>query len=234
MANAIDSSVRNNMNIGAAGTQKKDAAQDLNDSFMTLLVTQLQNQDPLNPMENAEMTSQLAQINTVSGIQDLNENLEAISGQIDAGKALQAAALIGKGVLVPGDHIIVGEASEDGVVPTTPFGIELGGPADEVTVTITNKSGEVVRRYTAEDVGALDAGVHSFAWDGMLGDGSKTPAPKGSYTVTVEASMAGEPVAVNKLGYAQVFGVTTSDSGPLLDLGGLQDQVRLEDVRQIL
>lgn len=231
MANTIDSDLLNNMNLGAAAKQAQGAGQDLSDSFMTLLVTQLKNQDPLKPMENAEMTSQLAQINTVNGIQDLNTTLEGITGQIDAGQTLQAAALIGQGVLVPGDRILVGKGSDEVEgVATTPFGIELDSPADNVKITITNDSGEVVRTF---DVGTLDAGVESFTWDGTLNDGQSL-APEGAYKVNIEATLNDEPVPVTTLAYAQVGGVITTDSGPRLDLGPTLEQARLTDVRQIL
>lgn len=231
MANTIDNSVLNNMNLGAAAKQTRGTSQELSDSFMTLLVTQLKNQDPLKPMENAEMTSQLAQINTVNGIQELNTTLEGITGQINAGQNLQAAALIGQGVLVPGNQVLVGKGSDEAAgVATTPFGIELASPADAARVTITNGNGEVVRAF---DVGALDKGVESFTWDGTLNDGHSL-APEGAYKVKVEATQGDKPVPVTLLNYAQVSGIVTSGNGPRLDLGATAGQARLEDVRQIL
>nr|WP_240457652.1 flagellar hook assembly protein FlgD [Halomonas socia] len=223
MSNIIDSGVINSMNAtdGAGSARQSD---DLRESFMTLLITQLQNQDPLNPMENAEMTSQLAQINTVSGIEELNSTLEGITGQIDAGHTLQAIALIGQGVLVPGDRILVGEEG------TTPFGVELAQSADEVAVTIRDGAGQVVRRF---DVGPMEAGVESFEWDGKLEDGEK--APEGAYSVSVEASSGDRQVDATALNYAVVNGVSSdSDGAPRLDLGGISEQASLNDIRQIL
>ncbi|HET7223261.1 MAG TPA: flagellar hook assembly protein FlgD, partial [Rhodanobacteraceae bacterium] len=193
-AQSIDPGLLNALNAGT--TAKTDTASDLQNHFMTLLVTQLKNQDPLNPMDNSQMTSQLAQINTVSGIQDLNTTLKGITGQINAGQSLQAAALIGKGVLVPGDRVLVGS---DGT--TTPFGLELGAAADDVQVSITDGSGKVVRSF---DLGALDAGTQSFTWDGKLDDG--TQAPQGAYTVSIKAASGGQPVGVTGLNYALVTG----------------------------
>jgi len=210
--------------VNASTAAKTDTASDLQNHFMTLLVTQLKNQDPLNPMDNSQMTSQLAQINTVSGIQDLNTTLKSINGQINAGQSLQAAALIGKGVLVPGDRVLVGS---DGT--TTPFGLELGAAADDVQISVTDGSGKVVRSF---DLGALDAGTQSFSWDGKLDDG--TQAPQGAYTVSIKASSGGQAVDVTGLNYALVTGISTGQNGPLLDLGGITNQVGLGDVRQIL
>lgn len=199
------------------------ASADLQDSFMTLLVTQLKNQDPMNPMENAEMTSQLAQINTVSGIAELNETLAGINNQIDAGQTLQAAGLIGKGVLVPGDRVLAGEEGQ-----TTPIGIELASSADEVTVSIVSESGEVVRTF---EPFSMSPGVETLQWDGRLSDGSV--APEGAYRVVVSAKLDGTNVPSKTLNYALVSGVSPSEQGPLLDLGGISDQVTLADIRQI-
>ena len=80
---SLDNSV-----IGA--NAKNNTSQDLNNSFLTLLVAQLKNQDPTNPMQNNELTSQLAQINTVQGIEKLNTTLGSISGQINSNQSLQA------------------------------------------------------------------------------------------------------------------------------------------------
>ncbi len=106
-------------------------AADLQSSFLTLLVAQLKNQDPTNPMEN-ELTSQLAQISTVSGIEKLNTTLGSISGQIDNSQSLQASNLIGHGVMIPGTTVLAGTGSDEGAVTTTtPFGVELQQAAAE-------------------------------------------------------------------------------------------------------
>jgi len=225
--NTIDSSVISKMNgtssSSSSSSSTQSTAEALQSNFMTLLTTQLQNQDPLQPMDNSQMVTQLAQINTVSGIQSLNATLQGITGQISQSEALQAATLVGKGVLVPGDQIKVGS----GVA--TPFGVELTSAADSVSVSIADSSGTVVRQY---DLGALDAGVHSFSWDATQTDGSQ--AADGAYTVTIKASSKGQALTSTTLDYAQVSGVTRSDSGPLLNLGAVQGTVALSDVRQVL
>ncbi|WP_250459708.1 flagellar hook assembly protein FlgD [Microbulbifer litoralis] len=223
VSNVIDSGVTGAMN--AATGSASSASADLQDSFMTLLVTQLQNQDPMNPMENAEMTSQLAQINTVTGIEKLNDTLAGINGQLDTSQVLQASGLIGQGVLVPGSRVLVGEEGA-----TTPFGVELGQAAEDVQITIRNDSGEVVRTF---DSFSLDSGVETFTWDGTMDDGNT--APEGSYTVSIEASSGDDAIDTTALNYALVNGVSLdSDGSPLLDLGGVSEQITLDDIRQIL
>lgn len=195
---------------------------DLQSSFLTLLVAQLKNQDPTNPLQNNELTSQLAQINTVSGIEKLNTTLGAISGQIDNSQSLAASNLIGHGVMIPGTKILAGKET------TTPFGIELQQPADKVTATVTDASGAVVRTI---EIGALKAGVHSFTWDGSMTDG--TAAPDGAYNVSIAASSGSTQLVAQPLQFALVQGVTRSSTGNLLDLG-TYGTTTLDEVRQII
>ncbi|WP_338924915.1 flagellar hook assembly protein FlgD (plasmid) [Pseudomonas silesiensis] len=231
MATTIDSSTLGAVNQTANGTASgKNAAQDLQNNFMTLLITQLKNQDPLKPMENAELTSQLAQINTVQGIQDLNKTMSNITTQINTSQQLQATALIGHGVLVPGDRVLVGTDPTTKITQTTPFGIELPKSADSVVVSIVDASGVEARSF---DLGAMTAGTESFTWDGKLTDG--TVAPDGAYRVKIAASTSGTAQDVTALTYGLVNGVAkTATGGAMLDLGGTLGQVNLTDVRQVL
>lgn len=223
MNNNIDTNVVSYINETSKQSSSVSTAEDLSSNFMTLFIAQLKNQDPLKPLENADLTSQLAQINMVNGIENLGSSLSSISSQIDAGKQLQAAALIGRGVLVPGDKVLVGEGT------ATPFGIELTAPADSVTVTLRSSSGEVVRSF---DLGAMEAGYETFTWDGLLEDGST--AADGSYSVVVEATSEGSLVQYTTLNYGLVTGVSGSDSGVMLDLGGTLGRVNIDDVRQVI
>ncbi|QNI01507.1 flagellar hook assembly protein FlgD [Halomonas sp. SH5A2] len=227
----IDTSVLSNVNGGGSSGMPARQSEELRESFMTLLITQLENQDPLNPMENSEMTSQLAQINTVSGIEELNDTLSGITQQMNASQMLQASGLIGNAVLVPGNQVKV-NIDEDGKSFATPFGIELDKPADNVEITVTSKAGEVVYTNNVEGVGA---GVESFSWSGLNNDGGAVA--EGSYNVSYKATDAeGEELESETLNYAQVQGVTPAESGDevRLDLGAIYGQVTLDQVKQIL
>ncbi|HEB0147936.1 TPA: flagellar hook assembly protein FlgD, partial [Serratia marcescens] len=88
---AIAATTNESLDNTVIGNNSKNTnSQDLHNSFLTLLVAQLKNQDPTNPMQNNELTSQLAQINTVQGIEKLNTTLGSISGQINSNQSLQA------------------------------------------------------------------------------------------------------------------------------------------------
>lgn len=195
---------------------------DLQSSFLTLLVAQLKNQDPTNPLQNNELTTQLAQISTVSGIEKLNTTLGSVSGQLTNNQSVQASALIGHGVMIPGTKILSGSEA------TTPFGVELQQAADKVTATITDNTGKVVRTL---DIGALSAGVHTFTWDGTMTDG--TTAPDGAYNVAINASNGGTQLVAQPLNFAMVNGVTLSNGKTLLDLGTYGTST-LDDIRQII
>lgn len=228
MSNTIDTNVLNGMNA-ASSTQSQSAANDIMNDFMTLLLTQIQHQDPLNPMDNHELTSQLAQISTVAGIEQLDQTLKGITEQIDTNQVLLASGLIGQAVLVPGDKVQVA-VDDSGQVHSTPFGIELGQAADNVKITITSASGEVINQH---ELGAVDAGVHSFIWDGKDSEGQQVT--EGSYRVSVEATSGDKAIAVETLNYAVVGGITPVQNGGVrLDLGAVYGQVELSDIRQIL
>jgi len=204
---------------------------DTQDRFLTLLVTQLRNQDPLNPMENAEVTSQIAQLSTVNGIEQLNKTLQVMSGQMDFSQAMQAAALIGKGVLVPGEKIRLGHSGEgDSTEPVaTPFGFELYAAAGAVKIEILDEAGQPVRTL---DLGKQDAGVHALQWDGMGDDGA--PMPAGAYRVRVTALDAeGNKLASDALTYGKVGSVAYAATGLQLDLG-LVGSCTLYDIRQVM
>ncbi|MFU0870081.1 flagellar hook assembly protein FlgD [Kluyvera sichuanensis] len=213
--------------LSSTGT---NSSSDLQSSFLTLLVAQLKNQDPTNPLQNNELTSQLAQISTLSGIEKLNTTLGSISGQIDSSQSLQASSLVGHGVMIPGSTILAGKSagSENESVDTTPFGIELTQAADKVTATITDGNGKVIRTL---NMGAQTAGVHTFTWDGKLDDG--TAAPDGAYNISFAASQGTTQLVVQPLQFALVQGVTLGKDGNKLDLG-TYGTTTMDQVRQII
>ncbi len=124
------------------------------DRFLKLLVAQMQNQDPMNPMDNAEITSQMAQISTVDGIAQLNKSVQALSGQFMQMQTLQGAGLVGHDAIVPGDLLAVGDGLAQG-------GFSLSAAADSVKVEILSVAGVVIDTIA---MGAQASGLHSFGW----------------------------------------------------------------------
>ncbi|MBQ0936209.1 flagellar hook assembly protein FlgD [Ideonella paludis] len=131
------------------------SATEQSDRFLKLLVTQMQNQDPLNPLDNAQVTSQMAQISTVSGLENLNTSLGGLSTQFGQLQALQAAALVGHDVAFEGNSLRVQGTKADA-------GFELKSKADKVVIDITTPGGTTVDRI---EMSALDAGRHDINWE---------------------------------------------------------------------
>ncbi len=153
---AIDSSGSSLSAALNTGSSSEDGGAD---RFLKLLVTQLQNQDPLNPMDNAELTSQLAQISTVTGIENLNTSVQSLHASFMQSQALQGASLVGRDVTVDGNQFtLVGSQLE--------AGFTLAGPADAVQVDVLNPSGQVVDTL---QLGAQDSGRQGFAWEPAAG-----------------------------------------------------------------
>jgi len=199
-----------------------NSSADLQNQFLTLLIAQLKNQDPTNPMDNSQLTTQLAQINTLAGIENLNTTMSSISGQINTNQSVQNTLLIGHGVMVPGDAILVGEEV------TTPFGFETDTTASSVTATIKDSNGNVVAQL---DLGAMNAGTHTFQWDGTLTDDSAAPA--GKYSVSIDASNDTGAIHTTSLTYAMVYGVNPTANGAVLNLGAY-GTATLDQIKQIL
>jgi flagellar basal-body rod modification protein FlgD len=217
-------------------TAPEGSVQADTDKFMMLLVTQLKNQDPLNPLDNAQLTSQLAQLSTVTGINKLNETLETLKASYQSSESLQATNLIGHGVLVAGNfvHLVKGEAGSNGIL-----GVELATPADSVQVIITDpRTGKDVQTI---DLGKNAAGTIPVAWDGVLDPSKVDEAGKpialkeGKYLFRVVATRGGEEIKdAATLSFDSVASVTTSaKDGVKLNLP-TKGIVTMAEIKQIL
>ena len=189
---------KNTLGTSAAETQ---------DYFMKMLLAQIQNQDPLNAQDPAEMTSQLTQLNTASGIERLNGSISAMlaqtSAQISSQSFMGSAAMIGSQVLAPGEVLALGDTGDAG------FGLRLSGDSAQTTVKLLASDGRVVDELS---LGGLRAGVHTFTWDGAGYDGER--AASGGYRLVAAASdTAGTAVVASALTQGLVSGVRRTDAG---------------------
>jgi flagellar basal-body rod modification protein FlgD len=207
--------------LNVARDNKSSATADIQNRFLTLLTAQLKNQDPTSPMDSAQMTSQLAQISTVDGIERLNATLQKMLGNTADAQAMQAAALVGRGVLVPGSALQLVEGAAVGA-------LELAGPADEVTVTIKDANGLVQRTL---NLGALPAGVNGFAWDGKNDAGA--PVADGRFSMSIAAEQGGKKVTADALALGMVSSITRGAQGMTVNVGSL-GAFGLADIKEIL
>ncbi len=165
------------------------------DRFLKLLVAQMKNQDPLSPMDNAQVTSQMAQINTVTGIEKLNGTVKGLSGQFMQMQALQGASLVGRDVVVPGNKMNMNNGAGVG-------GFELNSAADNVRVEVLGPGGHVLDTL---NLGAQTAGMHSFDWAAganaaATGVSFRVSATSGSVKLDATALMRDRVEAVNTSG----------------------------------
>jgi flagellar basal-body rod modification protein FlgD len=200
----------------SAKTASTTDAQATADRFLKLLVAQMQNQDPLNPMDNAQVTSQMAQINTVNGIERLNTTVQGLSGQFVQMQALQGAALVGHDVVVAGNRLDIADAVGQG-------GFELAGVADAVKVEVLSPSGQVVDTL---NLGAQTSGMHSFDWPA----GTATNEAGLSFRVTATSGTA--VVTSTALMRDRVDAVSSTPTGLTLELR-LNGSVDYADVKAI-
>ena len=209
--------------VNTAKTKAADAstAAGAQDRFLTLLVTQMKNQDPLNPMDNAQVTSQLAQLSTVSGIDKLNTTLEALKGNYQSSQSLQAASLIGHGVLLPGSSTTLADGK-------ALLGIDITEPADDVRVTIRDASGRAIHTM---DLGRQEVGTLPLSWDGKTDTGAA--AINGQYKFEVSATRGGEKTKAEALSFGQVASVSTNAQGVKLNVPNV-GAVDLASVRQFM
>ena len=209
-------------------TAAKGSVEEETNKFLTLLVTQLQNQDPMNPLDNAQLTSQLAQLSTVTGVNKLNTTLETLKTSYQQAESMQAANIIGHGVLTAGKSINLSKSA-------ALLGVDLATPADSVKVIIYNSAGKEVHSI---DLGPQDAGTLPLGWNGSTADldkdGKNIVLPDGAYTFSVEATRGGAKLTdAAALMFGSVASVSTGAGGVKLNVPGV-GSITMADVKQIL
>jgi len=201
----LDTMNGTNSASGATGSTSSTAGTSpaaLQQTFLQLLVTQLQNQDPTNPMDSSQMTSQLAQISTVQGIGQLNSSLSSLSAQLTASQTSQSALLIGSSVLTPGSSISVASGKTD------PFGVTLANDVSDLQVVVKNSAGTIVNTI---DLGKQSAGTIPVGWTPT--DSAGNALPDGTYTITATGTINGQPATATTLTSSTVESVVTQADG---------------------
>ena len=180
--------------------------------FLELLVTQLNNQNPLEPQENGEFIAQLAQFSTVEGVEKLNSSMETMLSGYQSSQALQASSLVGRKVIVPSDKAVV-DTSE-----TFKASLVLPTSSSIFSVNVYDSAGTVVNRI---NMGQQEAGNVSFMWDGK--DSSGKTLPPGTYKFEAQATYQGETKGLYTLLPANVDSVTLGQNGGelMLNLAGV-------------
>lgn len=201
-ASSVDGTTPNTTSNNKNSVTDPNEAQD---RFLKLLVAQLNNQDPMNPMDNAEMTSQMAQINTVTGIQQLNQTMQSMAGQFTAMQMLQGTSMIGRTVLTEGNTL---GTAVDG---THTAAFDLEGSAASVKVQITTASGELLDTI---DLGAGATGRNYFTWDAA----DKYSGDASQLRYSVQATNGSTVVASTPLAPHAVIAANAGSGSLMLEL----------------
>lgn len=202
------------MTIGSIGTDtttQSEAAgsrtrlSDNYDTFLVLLTAQLQNQDPLAPMDSTQFTQQLVQFSQVEQQIRTNEQLEGLVGQYQAASAGAALSYLGKDAIIEADETYLAGGAAN-------WAYDLSSTANSLTVQVKDRNGRVV--YETETQPRTE-GEHLFTWDGTKTDG--TTAPDGVYTISIEATnSAGEDIATSTTVRERIMGVDFSGATPVV------------------
>jgi flagellar basal-body rod modification protein FlgD len=226
----IDTPAAVNSTTTTSTTNSTDNPQVEQDKFLKLLVTQLKNQDPLNPLDNAALTSQLAQLSTVTGINKVNATLESLRGDISSSQSATAINLIGKGVLVKGNGIVLSSMKgEDGkTTSSSVFGVDLTSNSQSVAIEIKDSGGKTVRTMSMTNA---EAGTYPLTWDGTMDD-KTTVVPAGNYTFSVTATTAGQALVSTPLQLTAVASVSTGSGGAKLNTS--LGHFSISDIKEVL
>lgn len=217
---AINAATTSTSTFGAA-TSNTIGKDETEDRFLKLLIAQMKNQDPLNPLDNAQVTSQMAQINTVQGISQLNASMLSMLTQF---QDAQAITLPGRQVLVEGNSLAL---VKTGDVLSAKGGFDLSQDAERVTVDIKDDKGAVI---TQLNLGPQTAGAGTFNWSGAL---EKSMAVAGKYTFDVKAYNGTAAIPVTTLMAARVEGTANTPQGVRLTLEGLGSRY-YSDIRMVI
>ncbi len=224
MANVDFSRIQN---LGLAQQEQvKDATKESDlgqGDFLKLMVTELNNQDPLEPMDNGDFLGQIAQFSTVTGIEGLQTSFSDFASSLSSDQALQASSLIGRSVFAP---LSEGLLTEGGSIEGE---LTLPTSSGDVLVKITDASGQLI---SSIPLGTQEAGPLQFKWDGTKANGERAPA--GSYLVDAQALIDGQNFELDTNLLAEVDSVTLASLGKGLQLN-LKDlgSVSFSDVSRI-
>ena len=182
----------------ATGRRSNELGQD---TFLQLMITQLQNQDPTKPLDSNEFIAQLAQFSSVSSLADMSKAVGQLSEAIYANQAVQASSLIGRNVLVSGDT--------GTLRPGQPLagGVELPSSTASAVVRVYNDAGELVRQLP---LGPQQAGLTRFTWDGTDSTGNVAPPGTYRFAAAIPASGGNAERAVDTYAATRVTSIALS------------------------
>jgi len=205
-----------------ASTQKKNTKDMGKDQFLTLLIEQLKNQDPLAPMDNTEFTQQMATFSNLEQMFKINDNLVALQQISASANSTQSLGLIGKDVMATGDSVFVGA---DGTA--APINFNLSEDVTSAVINVLDSTGSAVRRI---DCAAMSAGAQEYKWDGRGDDGQ--PLAAGMYKFVVSATgRNGKDLQVDPYMTGRVDSISLENGITYAHVGG--SKLMMSDITKI-
>ncbi len=202
--NPISSDILSLVNSPQQSKESKELGQE---DFINLMITQLRNQDPFEPLQSGEFIGQLAQFGTVSGISELKDTVSDLANSLISNQTLEAANLIGKKALIPSDSFSVEQ--EDSVKGA----VAINAPSNNVTVSIFDAAGNLVQTLP---LGVVNTGIQDFEWDGN--DASGNPVEKGVYFFSSVGNQGEDSVAFDTFSYKEIQSISIGDSASSIQL----------------
>ena len=190
------------------------------DDFLRLFVTQMRSQNPLNPMDSAAFTAQLAQFSSLEQLTNIGSQLKDLLVNQNSLQNTLTTSFIGRNVRFTGDKLYLKDKAE--------ISYALPSVAAKVKITVSDSAGKVVREI---NLGPQAAGNNRYTWDGR--DSQGTALPEGSYGIKVEAVDAeGKPIAAESFTQGVVTGVTFENNVTCLIIDG-KTRIQLSDIKEI-
>lgn len=214
MATAITgnlASITRTADAKAAAAQAAQSDAMGKDQFLKLFTTQLQNQNPLDPVKNEAFVAQLAQFSQLEATTNMSSSLNALVSSLKGDRMMTGSALIGRAVAAPNAPAVLNGGNPVSAV------IDLPNGADKLKVDIFGADGKPVRSV---QLSQQKAGLASFTWDGA--DDAGKALPDGNYSMVATATVAGKDgaVTIGPMSIVRSVSSTTSSSDPMLELDG--------------
>lgn len=237
----LDNKIVSFDDIGLITNQQKKPAEQKKlgqEDFMDLMLAQMNHQDPFKPMENGEFLSQMAQFSAVSGLKDIKDSFKSLAETMQSNQALQAAGMVGRRVLVPGNEFRINQNMDK------PFEVQASADlkvaTDELIVNIKNSNGDIVKEI---NLGVRSAGKIDFRWDGKIEQEDEFTEVEeepvmslpGTYTIEAYASIDNEKQGVDTLVFDMVDSVSMGHAGQSMTLNLTNaGQAKMSEVLKIM
>lgn len=197
------------------------------DDFLTLMITQLKNQDPMKPLDPSQYVGQLAQFSSVAGLKEVNTAIASLTSSLRGNQVLDGAAMIGRTVIAQGEGVYLGAPAADR--PGIAGAAEVPRGTNSLQMVVKDASGATIKTQAM----STTSGMRGFHWDGTTDSGAQAPA--GAYSIELVANVAGknESLATSFAAGVSSVSLDPKTGGLMLDTDTL-GEISMSDVERVL